>query len=554
MLQDIAELFVSYKSKFENLYNSNKYVRIITITTGSFTAAWMMRIIYLKLWRKYKKLPNGPYGIPLIGSSMNVLDYKWYEEMNKTYGSVYTFQLGMSPCVVINNPFLAQKLFNDSRLLDIPPIFGETDIQFDQMNGTEWAKRRKLVVTNMVSTLNNVKFIENAIKSFISKKLFPVFNDNINKNEEIDFKKCFRAVGFNSVLHACFGLELSGLDDPFLTQFFKELNEGFKTIAIAFIIQSIFNGTNIISDFIFKLFGIKGFIEAFTNLQKLIEEFATDDKNKLDILREEDDDKNNNLKLFNNYVNDYVENKENNLTKQKLYGDMSSMFTMATDTTYGAFAWCLIIAAKHQSLQQELYHELTDAFGKDINNIRLSQGGILKIPKLRAFIYEILRIYPPSVIAFVREIKFKDFKIDTRELEENGRIYNLDKGTNIMVSVVACHLNPAFWIKNYDPINNEKHKNINMKDINLEFWLDEDGKFDKSRNGNKLYTFGRGKRDCVGKSLVIKQLNIVLAMIFMTYKVYGPNGEKENDFDVEIISKLGEVITPSPNTMTLKLR
>lgn len=102
------------------------------------------------------------------------------------------------------------------------------------------------------------------------------------------------------------------------------------------------------------------------------------------------------MKLFDDYVADYIENKDGSKwTRRHLVGDMMFMFLAATDTTFSALSIALLLAAKYPDIQQELYEEITSAFGHNVDNVALRNKGISKIPKLRAFILEALRIYPP---------------------------------------------------------------------------------------------------------------------------------------------------------------
>merc|ERR1712154_175469 len=128
--------------------------------------------------------------------------------------------------------------------------------------------------------------------------------------------------------------------------------------------------------------------------------------------------------------------------------------------------------------------------------------------------------------------------------------YDAPKKCTLMMNIIQIHHTPKWWIKDYDPEHGEEHRNIDMKKIHLEFWLDSDGKFNKKQNSLSFLAFSRGKRDCVGQALAIKELYIVLAMIFMRYKVYGPNGD--NDFNVERVMQT--VMEPVPGVVTLKLR
>merc|ERR1712244_127038 len=174
--------------------------------------------------------------------------------------------------------------------------------------------------------------------------------------------------------------------------------------------------------------------------------------------------------------------------KRELFGDMTNMFMAATDTTYSALGFSLLMAAKNPLIQKELFNELNAAFGGDINNITFSDGAITKIPKLRAFIHEVLRIYPPAIAAGFRQMNDKNFKF-----EADGKEYSIPKGCCFLVDVMRIHHSPKHWVKGYDP-SNPAHTGIDMKKVHFDFWLDEEGKFKK--NSLAFSTFSRGKRDC----------------------------------------------------------
>jgi len=72
--------------------------------------------------------------------------------------------------------------------------------------------------------------------------------------------------------------------------------------------------------------------------------------------------------------------------------------------------------------------------------------------------------------------------------------------------------------KNWKKLNNNNNNNnekINMNEIHLDFWLDKDGNF--QRNVNFLI-FGYGRRDCIGKDIAMKQIIIILSVLFLKYK------------------------------------
>merc|ERR1719384_1469740 len=103
------------------------------------------------------------------------------------------------------------------------------------------------------------------------------------------------------------------------------------------------------------------------------------------------------------------------------------MFAAAIDTTYSALSFALLELAKDAKLQQQLHEEVVTAFGDDVEGIKL-KGGITKIPKLRAFIHEVLRIHPPAMGSGMRKIDDDGIKVGD---------YNVAKGTAMPLINIA---------------------------------------------------------------------------------------------------------------------
>ena len=108
---------------------------------------------------------------------------------------------------------------------------------------------------------------------------------------------------------------------------------------------------------------------------------------------------NEDIKLFNDYMVEYDQNEDAAFTRRALLGDMAIMFFGATDTTYSTLAFSLLLAAKNEDIQHKLYEELQNAFGDNVDNIELRNYGISAMPKLRAFVHEAFRIWPPVTVA-----------------------------------------------------------------------------------------------------------------------------------------------------------
>ena len=76
--------------KLKYLYNINIITRGFIITI----LCYIFRVIQIKLYRRYHSLPNGPFGIPILGCALQQFflgDFIWYQKVAK-YGKVVSYQ------------------------------------------------------------------------------------------------------------------------------------------------------------------------------------------------------------------------------------------------------------------------------------------------------------------------------------------------------------------------------------------------------------------------------------------------------------------------------
>eukprot|EP01083_Nonionella_stella_P060529 158042_1 len=539
-LNGIMEHFQKFRESASKLWDQSQYLRIVSLVTGSLAATLTMRNIYIRMYRKYYKLPHGPVGvIPFLGQSFDILHPARLVQFATNYGALTSFIMGPYNGILINDPHLAKQLYSDPRTVDIPSNFA-VDMGFAFQNGKAWSERRRIIYSNLMTTMK-ASYVENATKQFLKTKVFPVFDANIQNNEPTTVKPLFRPIGFNIVLQACFGKVLSSLDDEYWIKYNKQATHNNRHADLQSIIILLL-GLGPISEMVQKMLTGDDFLNGFDKLIDIIDEFTKNQSR--DIERDQDDD---GVKLFNDYVENYVNNKDGSKwTRRQLLSDMATMFFGATDATFSTLAFTLLIAAKYPSMQNEIHEEIVAAFGDHVDDIELKNLGFTKIPKLRALIHESLRIFPGSQIIGFRQITKDGLTLQTKE-----KVYGIPKGVCVCINACGIQRNPKYWISDYDPISNEYHKNINMKEPHLDFWMDDEGRFSKKKNSASLFAFHVGKRDCVGQALVMKELMIVLAMIFLRYEVV-PNDGK-TDFEIE--SKFrGIILEPVIEKIRFQLR
>merc|ERR1712228_220874 len=78
---------------------------------------------------------------------------------------------------------------------------------------------------------------------------------------------------------------------------------------------------------------------------------------KLESAKAVDAAKDENVRLFSDFVEEYVKMDNGKYTKTQLQNDMITMIG-ASETLYSAFSCALLEAARHQELQQQLHDEI----------------------------------------------------------------------------------------------------------------------------------------------------------------------------------------------------
>eukprot|EP01084_Bolivina_argentea_P320138 555431_1 len=534
-LQDYYDKFVATTLR---VWRYSKFLRVVTITYCSLKIYFTLRNGFYILQRKYKKLPNGPTGFPYIGF-IEKRDYSLLRQLATNYGCLAT--VNGNKGIYINNPFLAKKIHLNSKvsMVDRPDVtLIDNSLFFLFSNGKPWAERRKIIYSTILTTMNKAFYIEQCTKGFIKNKVYKEIDNQINKN--IHLKELFIPIGFNIVLQTCFGKELKSLyGDEFFNKWLQRINK-FNAMSlkkvfvlVIYILSVLISGTGM--EFILRWVVNK---TALFGQLYVMKRTLTEYLNNKHVFN---DDETLNKDIFDEYKQKYL---ELNYTEEQLIGDMSVMFMAASETTANTLSFCLLYLAKYANIQNELYQEINTAFDGDVDQISLQNNGALKVPKLRAFLHEILRLKPPIATTAFRQINNKNgLEVDTTNYDQNGKIYKIPFKMHLFVNVIAISMNSKYWkSRKSQKINNNMNDNINMNKIHFEFWLDDDDKFSKKANNDSFLAFSLGKRNCVGQALAIKQMLIILAMIICKYQIKFPDFitkdpskvDIENYFDISL--------------------
>jgi cytochrome P450 len=173
------------------------------------------------------------------------------------------------------------------------------------------------------------------------------------------------------------------------------------------------------------------------------------------------------------------------LSDEDLRSEIKTLLLAGFETTSNALGWSVFELGRRPELQEELAGEVR---GQE------SLEGMVKLPRLRAFFEEILRVYPPAWYT-------------ARRAEKADVLCGFDvpAGARVVVSPYLLHRHPEFWEEpeRFDP----------------ERFLP--GKREGAHRFS-YFPFGGGPRQCIGNQFAMAEAMIILAKLLRAYRVSLP--------------------------------
>jgi sterol 14-demethylase len=151
-------------------------------------------------------------------------------------------------------------------------------------------------------------------------------------------------------------------------------------------------------------------------------------------------------------------------------------------TSSNTAAWTMVELARHPELAGELAAEVDSVYREGGD---LSWAAMREIPRLDAFVFEVLRLHPP-LVTLMREV-LEDF-------EYKGNVF--PKGTTLLISPYVSHRLPEQFP---DPERFDPHRE----------W---------PKNVFAYVPFGGGGRKCVGNAFALLQVKAIFCALLSKYE------------------------------------
>ncbi|CAJ0952443.1 unnamed protein product [Ranitomeya imitator] len=486
-------------------------------------------LILISIWRRglrspgSAKYPKSLPSLPVIGSLLHLGNHLpphiLFCNLQKKYGSLYSFMMGSHYVVVVNNHEDAREvLLKKGKTFAGRPRTVTTDIltrdakdiAFADYSPT-WKFHRKLVH----SALSMFGEGTVAIEQIISREAASLCQTLTSQTLPLDVAPDLTRAVTNVVCALCFNTRYSRGDEEFKTML--SYSKG--------IVDTVAKDS---------LVDIFPWLQIFPNkdLDVLRQSVATRDQLLEKKLKEHE------AAFCSESVKDLldallkaklsVENNNSNtshdvgLTEDHILMTVGDIFGAGVETTSTVLRWAIVYLLHYPEVQKKIQEELDMGVGFG-RHPQLSDRKILHY--LEATIAEVLRIRPVSPL-LIPHVAMKDTSIGE---------YTIPKEARVVINLWSLHHDEKEW--------------LNPEDFKPDRFLDE--------NGHRLYSpsqsylpFGAGIRVCLGEALAKMEIFLFLSWILQRFTLEVPEGDPLPNLE----GKFGVVLQVKPFKVNAKLR
>ncbi|KAJ8562235.1 hypothetical protein K7X08_011526 [Anisodus acutangulus] len=458
--------------------------------------------LLIQNWRKSKtlkkKLPPGPWRLPIIGSVHHLtrgVPHRVLNNLTQKYGPIMYLQLGEVPTIVVSSPHTAKQILktHDLAFASRPQTmlgkficYNCTDIAFSPY-GDYWRQMRKLSVLELLSAKMVKSFspIQQDELSNLLSSIGSMIDSPINLAEKLFW--FMNAVTCRSA----FG------------KVCKDQNELITLIHRA---QSLSGGFELAD-----LFPSKKFLHGISGMKSKLMKA----RNKVDT-------------VLDNIINVHRENRANGkycnsesgtedmidvflrlmengefqfpLTNDNIKAVILDMFVAGSDTSSSTVIWALLEMMKSPSVMAKAQAEVRQVFNGN------NDTDLEKLNYLKLVIKETLRLHPPTPLLVPRECR--------EETDIDG--FTIPLKSKILVNVWAIGRDPESW-ENPECFIPERFENSSVEFTGNHF---------------QFLPFGAGRRICPGIQFGLVIVTLPLAHLLYKFDWKLPKGINAANLDM----------------------
>ncbi|KAK7388881.1 hypothetical protein VNO78_23708 [Psophocarpus tetragonolobus] len=430
-------------------------------------------------------LPPGPRPWPIVGNlpHMGPAPHQSLAALAQRYGPLMHLRLGFVDVVVVASAAVAEQFLkvHDANFSSRPYNSRTTYLTYNKQDlvyapyGPRWRFLRKLSTVHMFSAkaMNDFSQLRQEEVERLTRNLARPSSEAVNLRQLLNI--CTTNILSRIMIGRRIFYDNSSNCDP-------RANEFKSMVVELMVLVGIFN----IGDFIPFLdwLDLQGVKSKMKKLHKKFDAFLTS------ILEEHKISKNEKHRDLLSVLLSLKETPQEGykLVEPEIKAILEDMFIAGTDTTSSTVEWAIAELIKNPRIMVQVQQELNTVVGQDK---LVTELDLPNLPYLNAVVKETLRLHPPTPLSL------------PRVAEESCEIfgYHIPKGATLLVNVWAIGRDPKEWL---DPL-----------EFKPERFLPNGEKIDVDIRGNnfEVIPFGAGRRICVGMSLGLKVVQLLIATL-----------------------------------------
>ncbi|XP_033625410.1 cytochrome P450 2J6-like [Asterias rubens] len=481
-----------------------------SLTVKSVLVGLIALFIATWFYRRPRNLPPGPTGWPLLGYLPNLIsagdEYKNLTRLAKTYGPVFSMNLGGTLVVVVNSFASIKEALSHPNTADRAPtrFFKKMTDDPDALSvgtasGDSWSQQRKFCL----SVLRGLGVWRSSFEDAIATEAGCLIN-GIKEHEGNPFNPA-HLLG-NAVSNVICSVTLGkrfDYADPKFQQLLKSITRIFEMceggdVYTYLPIMEYLSFTSTFKDIESSTRSIIEFLrESVENHQSNLD--VDNPKDFIDVfLREIHDNETKNIKSY--------------ITKNNMLLTCFDLFTAGTETSSTTLRWALLYMVAYPKVQAKIQQEIDDSVGR--NRLpRLADKP--QLPYTEATILEVQRLASIAALGVTHM-----FSKDTNLLG-----FDIPEGTRLLTNLWAVSRDPSIW--------------SSPEEFKPERFIDEAGSL-KPREEH--LPFASGRRVCLGEQLAKMELFIFFSHLLHQFSFKKPDESQPLSFE----AVNGLTLTPIP--------